>query len=122
MFLAKYYNGKKVFLTGHTGFKGSWMLSWLHQLGATIKGYSLEPPPGHQLYSAIKGDELCDSIIANILDNEKLEKEINNFEPDIIFHLAAQPLVRYSYQEPLETFNVNVIGTANVLNAVRKLE
>jgi CDP-glucose 4,6-dehydratase len=122
MFLAKYYKGKKIFLTGHTGFKGSWMLSWLHQLGANIKGYSLEPLSGHQLYSAIKGDRLCDSIIANILDKERLEKEVNIFEPDIIFHLAAQPLVRYSYEEPLETFNVNAIGTANVLNAVRKLE
>ncbi|OQP50811.1 CDP-glucose 4,6-dehydratase [Niastella yeongjuensis] len=122
MLLSNSYKGKKVFLTGHTGFKGSWLLTWLHLLGAQIKGYSLAPLLSQQLYSSIKGDELCDSVIANILDAEKLEKEIIDFEPDIIFHLAAQPLVRYSYEEPLDTFNVNAIGTANVLNAVRKLE
>jgi CDP-glucose 4,6-dehydratase len=122
MLLSNSFKGKKVFLTGHTGFKGSWLLTWLHLLGAQVKGYSLAPLPSQQLYTAIEGDELCDSVIANILDAEKLEKEIVGFKPDIIFHLAAQPLVRYSYEEPLETFNVNAIGTANVLNAVRKLE
>lgn len=121
MLLSKFYKGKKVFLTGHTGFKGSWLLTWLNLLGAQIKGYALAPVLDEQLFPAINGTELCDSVIADILDTQKLQKEILEFEPDVIFHLAAQPLVRYSYEQPLETFNVNGIGTANLLNAVRLL-
>jgi CDP-glucose 4,6-dehydratase len=122
MLLSNSFKGKKVFLTGHTGFKGSWLLTWLHMMEANVKGYSLEPPSGAALFSAIDGKNLCDSIIADVLDVEKLKKEVVEFEPDFIFHLAAQPLVRYSYEQPLETFNVNTIGTANVLNAVRYLK
>jgi CDP-glucose 4,6-dehydratase len=122
MLLSNQYKGKKVFVTGHTGFKGSWLLAWLYLLDAQVKGYSLDPLPEQKLFSAIKGGDLCDSTIANILDGERLQKEIITFEPDIIFHLAAQPLVRYSYEAPLETFNVNAIGTANLLNAIRKLD
>ena len=117
----KQYKGKKVFLTGHTGFKGSWMLSWLHLLGANVKGFALEPA-SNDLYKAIGGDALCSSVIANILDAERLHQEVLDFEPDFIFHLAAQPLVRLSYQIPAETFAVNAMGTLNVLEAVRKLK
>lgn len=115
------YQGKKVFLTGHTGFKGSWLLTWLHLLGAEIKGYALAPRPEHKLYNYIKGDSLCQSIFHDILNYQEVEAQLLDFQPDFVFHLAAQPLVRYSYEHPLETFNVNVIGTANLLNALRKL-
>ncbi len=116
------YKGKKVFLTGHTGFKGSWMLYWLHQLGAEIKGYALAPEQVDGLYNSMKGDLLCDSIIADIRDKERLTQEIKDFQPDYVFHLAAQPLVRLSYDIPSETFDVNAIGTANVLDGIRELE
>ncbi len=115
------YKNKKVFLTGHTGFKGSWMLAWLHQLGAVVKGYSLAPENTFDLYHTMQGDLLCESIIADIRDKQKLENEIISFQPDFIFHLAAQPLVRLSYEIPSDTFSVNAIGTAHVLDAVRKL-
>ncbi|MCE2962249.1 MAG: CDP-glucose 4,6-dehydratase [Chitinophagales bacterium] len=120
--LVKAFKGKKVFLTGHTGFKGSWMLQWLHSLGAIVKGYALVPENIQDLYPTINGDTLCESVIADIRDLNKLKSEIISFEPDFIFHLAAQPLVRYSYQFPVETFEVNVMGTANVLEAMRYLQ
>jgi CDP-glucose 4,6-dehydratase len=120
--LKKTYNGKKVFLTGHTGFKGSWMLKTLSLLGADVKGYALDPITKVDLFHLIKGDSICNSIIADLRDKKSLEKEIIDFKPDFIFHLAAQPLVRLSYDTPAETFEVNAIGTANVLDAVRLLE
>ena len=113
------YKGKKVFLTGHTGFKGSWMLVWLQQLGADIKGYSLAPQNENDHYFLVGGDSLCESVIADIRDKQRLKDEILSFQPDFIFHLAAQPLVRQSYVEPLYTFETNVIGTANLLEAVK---
>ena len=116
------YQNKKVFLTGHTGFKGSWMLAWLHLINCDVKGYSLSPQYPQDLYNVVKGDSLCESVIADIRQKEKLEQEILSFQPDFIFHLAAQPLVRRSYQNPLETYETNVLGTANVLEAIRKLE
>ena len=115
------YQGRKVFLTGHTGFKGSWLLTWLHLLGAQVKGYSLPPRPEHLLFEQIKGDTLCESIFGDILDYSELEKNILEFQPDFVFHLAAQAIVRTSYKVPLETFAVNALGTANVLNAIRSL-
>lgn len=120
--LKKYYNNKKVFLTGHTGFKGAWMLTWLQSLGAQIKGYSLAPEQKPNLYSIIRGDTLCNSVIADIRDKELLKQEILEFQPDFIFHLAAQPLVRLSYEIPIETFAVNAMGTVNLLDAIRFLE
>jgi CDP-glucose 4,6-dehydratase len=117
--LIQTFSGKKVFLTGHTGFKGSWMLKVLEIIGANVKGYSLEPEFENGLYNIIKGDKLCDSVIADIRDKERLIKEINNFQPDFIFHFAAQPLVRLSYDIPSTTFDVNVMGTVNLLEAVR---
>jgi CDP-glucose 4,6-dehydratase len=115
------YQGKKVFLTGHTGFKGSWMLAMLNQLGATVKGYALPPKTPHDLYHLIDGDKLCDSVIADLRDFNRLETEIANFQPDFIFHFAAQPLVRESYKDPRETYEINVIGTINVLEALKKV-
>src|SRR5437016_433185 len=95
--LKKNYAGKKVFVTGHTGFKGSWLLCMLHLLNAEVKGYALAPENDTDLFYSIRGNELCDSIIADILDKEKLQYEILSFQPDFIFHLAAQPLVIKSY-------------------------
>ncbi|WP_245859550.1 CDP-glucose 4,6-dehydratase [Spirosoma aerolatum] len=114
------YRNKKVFLTGHTGFKGSWMLCWLQMLGAEVKGYSLKAEET-SLYNEIHGDHLCQSIIADIRDQDKLRTEILEFQPDFIFHLAAQPLVRRSYDIPTETFEVNMLGTMYILDAVRYL-
>ncbi len=115
------YQGKKVLLTGHTGFKGAWMLAWLNACGAIVKGYALAPESEEDLYPMIGGDQRCDSVIADILDKQKLTAAILSFAPDFIFHFAAQPLVRRSYAEPLYTFEVNVNGTAHVLEAVRQL-
>lgn len=120
--LKQVYSGKKVFLTGHTGFKGSWMLKTLHLLGADVKGYALEPQTENDLYHLINGNQICDSVIADLRDRETLKKSVLDFQPDFIFHLAAQPLVRLSYEIPSETFEVNAIGTANLLDAVRLLE
>ncbi len=120
--LENHYKGKKVFLTGHTGFKGSWLASWLHLLGAEIKGYSLAPEYANSLYSYLEPKKIFKSVIADIRDRHFLDKEISDFKPDFIFHLAAQPLVRRSYNIPSETFDVNVTGTANVLEAASHLE
>ena len=120
--LYDFYKDKRIFLTGHTGFKGSWMLLWLHSLNCKIKGYSLSPLSEKDLFNIIEGEKLCDSVISNITDYHKLAKEIEDFQPDVIFHLAAQPLVRRSYIDPIETFETNIIGTANLLNASRSIK
>lgn len=119
--LQKAYAGKKVFLTGHTGFKGSWLLYWLHLLGATVKGYALAPDSSPSLFELLNGEQLGESVLADLNDRARLEKELLDFQPDFIFHLAAQPLVRLSYDLPVETFATNVIGTANLLDAARRL-
>jgi CDP-glucose 4,6-dehydratase len=116
------YKGKKVFLTGHTGFKGAWMLKTLSLLGAEVKGYALAPQTKDDLFHLIDGDTICTSVIADLRDKKRLEEELVSFQPDFVFHLAAQPLVRLSYEIPAETFEVNVIGTAHVLDAVRLLD
>ena len=115
------YAGKRVFLTGHTGFKGAWLLQWLHLLGAEVKGYALAPETPEDLYHLIGGDTLCESVLADVRDAARLEREMQAFAPDFVFHLAAQPLVRRSYEIPAETFAVNALGTAHVLDAVRCL-
>jgi len=119
--LKNIYTGKKVFLTGHTGFKGSWMLKILTLLGAEVKGYALAPNTDGDLFNLVKGSEICHSVIADLRDSERLSKELLAFQPDFVFHLAAQPLVRLSYEIPAETFEVNAIGTAYLLDAVRQL-
>ena len=111
------YKGKKVFVTGHTGFKGSWLMALLQQLGAKTKGFALAPEYENGLFNILKTSLNIESIIADIRNKELLQKEVLNFEPDYIFHLAAQPLVRRSYKIPAETFEVNVAGTANLLEA-----
>ena len=120
--LQQTYQGKKVFLTGHTGFKGAWMLKTLSLLGAEVKGFALAPQTPNDLYHLIDGDAICESVIADLRDKKRLEEEIHSFQPDFVFHLAAQPLVRLSYEIPSETFMVNAIGTAHVLDAVRLLD
>lgn len=115
-----HYKGKKVFITGHTGFKGSWLACILNMAGASVKGYALAPEY-EGLYTLIKDKGVIESVIADIRDKETLRKEIAVFRPDYIFHLAAQPLVRRSYQVPAETFEINVTGTANLLEIVRDL-
>ncbi len=111
------YKNKKVFLTGHTGFKGSWLNLWLKKLGAEVFGYSLKPNTNPSLHNILKADN---GILGDILDTKTLEKSMIDFQPDIIFHLAAQPVVRLSYREPVNTYMTNVIGTLNVLEAARK--
>lgn len=119
--LDSWYAGKKVFLTGHTGFKGAWLMAWLRQLGATVKGYAL-PPSYTGLYNLMEPFPDGTSVLADIRDKERLRRELLDFRPDHIFHLAAQPLVRRSYEVPAETFEVNVVGTANLLEIVRQLD
>ena len=120
--LESVYRGKKVFLTGHTGFKGSWMLKVLSMLGAEVMGYALAPENDFDLYNLLKGASLNNSVISDLRNRENLLSAIESFQPDFVFHLAAQPLVRLSYEIPSETFEVNAIGTANVLDGVRKLK
>ncbi|MEP7108121.1 MAG: CDP-glucose 4,6-dehydratase [Ferruginibacter sp.] len=120
--LDNFYRGRKVFITGHTGFKGAWLAYVLYKAGAIIKGYSLAPETNPSLYKEIEDTIHIQSVIADINDGQRVEQEILAFQPDHIFHLAAQPLVRRSYKEPLVTFSTNVIGTANVLNTLTKLE
>jgi CDP-glucose 4,6-dehydratase len=120
--LNTFYSDKKIFLTGHTGFKGSWMLTWLTSMNAVVKGYSLPPENKNDLYNIIDGNSICDSIYADIREKDKLKKELIQFQPDIVFHMAAQPLVRYSYQNPLETFEINSMGTAYLLDSLKSLE
>jgi len=119
--LKSFYSGKKIFITGHTGFKGSWLTALLSNLGAEIKGYALESEYEHSLFEVLQPLQISNSIIADIRDNKKLEHELISFEPDYIFHLAAQPLVRRSYKIPAETFEINVVGTANLLEAATLL-
>jgi len=114
-----FWNGKRVFLTGHTGFKGSWLSLWLFSLGANVRGYSLNPLTQPSLFSEAKIDSIAESHIGDIRDQDTLQESMVSFKPDILIHMAAQPLVRYSYDEPIETYEVNVIGTAKVLEVAR---
>ena len=119
--LSSFYKNKKVFVTGHTGFKGSWLIACLHLLGAKVKGYALPPEYKNGLFAILQPLNIVQSVLDDIRHKQQLQKEIGEFKPDYIFHLAAQPLVRRSYQIPAETFEVNVAGTANLLEAVTKL-
>jgi len=119
--LKKFYQGKKIFVTGHTGFKGSWLCAILLQFEAKVKGYSLAPTTKPSLFEDLNLSKKMDSIIADIRDLEVLKKEINTFKPEIVIHLAAQPLVRESYQNPVDTFAINVMGSVNVLEACKNV-
>lgn len=117
--LIEAYQGRTVLVTGHTGFKGSWLALWLESLGAKVIGYSLDPPTDPSVFQVTGLSERIIDIRGDILDANKMFETVKKYRPEFIFHLAAQPLVRYSYVNPLDTFNVNIIGTANILEAIR---
>jgi len=119
-FISQFWKGKNVFLTGHTGFKGSWLALWLLKLGARVHGYSLNPPTNPNMFDVanIKHD-LSSHIISDIRDLDRLKTAVSEASPDIVIHMAAQPIVRDSYQIPVDTYTTNVIGTINILEAVR---
>jgi CDP-glucose 4,6-dehydratase len=114
--------GKRVFVTGHTGFTGSWACIWLNQIGCEVFGYSLEPETTPNLFSEAEVGKLVNGKIADIRNFENLREAVVEFQPDLVLHLAAQPLVRRSYRIPRETFEVNAQGTANVLEAIRGVD
>ena len=114
------YKGKKVLVTGHTGFKGSWLISWLEELGAEVTGFSLAPNTEPSHYSLIKGS--WKSVIGDIRNASIINDTVDQIQPEIVFHLAAQPLVNRSYVNPLETFETNITGTINLYEAIRKVK
>ena len=113
------YRDKRILVTGHTGFKGSWLCAWLTSLGADVLGFSLTPGTDPNHFELISSDLSMQSVIGDIRDLFALRRTWSNFQPEIVFHLAAQPLVRLSYEQPVETMHANVIGTANVFEACR---
>lgn len=115
-----FYKGKKVLITGHTGFKGSWLSIWLHELGAEVIGIGLDPFTDKDNYvlSGI-GSKIKEDIRVDIREGMKIKNIFNKYQPDIVFHLAAQPLVRLSYERPVETYEINVMGTINIMEAIR---
>lgn len=118
--MKSFFHGKKVFITGHTGFKGSWLCLWLHKLGAEVHGYALAPPTKPSLFELAKIYELLKSnLIADVRDAGILAEAMKQAQPEIVIHMAAQPLVRDSYKIPAETYAVNVMGTVHLLEAVR---
>ncbi|MBE9057474.1 CDP-glucose 4,6-dehydratase [Sphaerospermopsis sp. LEGE 08334] len=116
---SNFWYGKKVFITGHTGFKGSWLSLWLQMLGAEVCGYSLTPPTSPSLFELAQVADDMTSVIGDVRELNYLKEVMQTFQPDIVIHLAAQPLVRESYHHPVDTYAVNVMGTVNVLEAVR---
>jgi CDP-glucose 4,6-dehydratase len=122
MAASNFWQDRRVFITGHTGFKGSWLSLWLAKMGAKITGYALDPQTDPNLFSLCQVNKSLNSIIADIRDRELLKETVKASLPEVIFHLAAQPLVRRSYQQPAETFEINVVGTVNLLEAVRECQ
>lgn len=121
--MTEFWINKRVFITGHTGFKGSWLCLWLTQMGAKVAGYALQPPTSPSLFELCNIEGLLEkSTIADIRDLESIKKAISEFKPEIVIHMAAQPLVRDSYKIPVETYSINVMGTVNVFEAVRITE
>ena len=119
--LAVSWKGKRVFLTGHTGFKGGWLALWLAQKGAMVRGYALDPWTDPNLFTQAKVGSVMEDMRGDIRDAAKLDAAMQEFAPEVVFHMAAQPLVRYSYDDPIGTYETNVIGTARVLDAVRRV-
>lgn len=115
-----FFRGKRVLVTGHTGFKGSWLSIWLHELGAEVVGVSQEPFTNRDNYvlSGI-GQKIMADLRSDICDGQKMKEIFQKYQPEIVFHLAAQPLVRYSYEQPVETYEANVMGTIHVMEAIR---
>jgi CDP-glucose 4,6-dehydratase len=116
---ADFWRGKRVLLTGHTGFKGSWLALWLHQLGAQVVGFSLPPDATLNLFEAAEIAKLCEHRIGDLCEIEQVQQAVRHAQPEIVFHLAAQALVRRSYEQPLLTFATNTLGTANLLDSLR---
>jgi CDP-glucose 4,6-dehydratase len=116
------YEGRKVLVTGHTGFKGGWLCAWLHELGAEVIGYSLVPSTDPSIFECAGLGQKITSILGDIRDYNTLEHTFQEHQPEIVFHMAAQPLVRLSYREPRETYESNIMGTVNVLDACRKTQ
>src|SRR6266568_4028241 len=114
------WKGRRVFLTGHTGFKGGWLALWLARKGAQIRGYALDPPTEPNLFSVASVARVLDDIRGDTRDSARLEGSMSEFAPEVVFHLAAQPILRRSYADPLGTYSTNVMGTAHLLEAVRK--
>ena len=114
-----FWKGKKIFLTGHTGFKGSWLCLWLKKLGAEVVGYALEPATSPSLFQTAEVSKGMTSVIGDIRDHDSLSKVMSDADPDIVIHMAAQALVRYSYDFPVETYGVNVMGTVHLLETAR---
>ncbi len=114
-----FWKGRSVFLTGHTGFKGAWLSLWLSKMGAVVTGYALSPPTVPSLYELCRVDELITSVIADVRDLSSLKAVMINARPEVVIHMAAQPLVRDSYRMPVETYAINVMGTVHLLEAVR---
>jgi CDP-glucose 4,6-dehydratase len=115
------WHGRRVLVTGHTGFKGSWLSLWLHRLGAQVTGLSLEPATSPSLFAEARIGELLGHNIGDIRDLGKVTEIVERCRPEVIFHLAAQPLVRLSYDQPVETFATNVLGTVHVMEAARRM-
>ncbi len=118
--VVNHWRGRRVFLTGHTGFKGSWLALWLARRGAQVRGYALDPPTEPNLFTAASVATVLDDVRGDTRDYAKLESAMTEFGPEVVFHLAAQPILRRSYTDPLLTYSTNVMGTAHVLEAVRK--
>ena len=118
--LSGFWRGRRVFLTGHTGFKGGWMSLWLAHLGADVRGYALDPWTDPSFFDIVRIGEVVEDIRGDIRDGAQLDASMREFRPEVVFHLAAQPLVRRSYEHPIETYETNVIGTARLLDAVRR--
>lgn len=119
--MRSHYAGRRVLLTGHTGFKGSWLALWLRELGAEVYGYALSPPSEPNLFDLARVHEIADHEVGDVRDLPRLVARVDAVEPDFVFHLAAQPIVRASYDDPIETLSTNIMGTANLLEAVRRL-
>lgn len=119
MNFSDFYNGKKVLVTGHTGFKGSWLTEWLLMMGAKVTGLALPPATDPALFDQLGLADRCDHRVADVRDRALVSQIIHEVRPDLIFHLAAQPLVRLSYEQPVETYETNVMGTVHVLDALR---
>jgi CDP-glucose 4,6-dehydratase len=115
-----HWRGRRVFLTGHTGFKGSWLSLWLSRLGAQVRGYALDPNTEPNMFTIASVGNIVDDVRGDIRDYAKLEDSVRHFAPEVVFHIAAQPIVRRSYSDPIGTYATNVMGTVHLLEAVRK--
>src|ERR1700678_2616824 len=117
--VSMFWQGRRVFLTGHTGFKGSWLALWLQQMGASVMGYSLAPEAKPNLFEAAGIASGVHSVLGDIRDLDSLRAALASHRPEVVIHMAAQSLVRLSYEDPIRTYSTNVLGTANLLEAVR---